>query len=1243
MGIFNPRAADSALARSASWLAGEAHTARAELVDGVSRWRKSPSRLDAAIAAYRRAAAAAPVGSDGYAASLGNLAVCLSRRFSAAGDPADLDDAIGCGRRAVNGTPVLSSNRPWLMANLAIHLNRRYTRSRESADLEASVFFAGASAKETSPWRRKDAAERWARFGQYAFQQHRETGNGSDLHAAVDASRRAVAATRTGDPARAVRLATLSASLHGRYTLTLDPADLDAAAAAAAETVARLPADRDDRTYCLSILGMVQLAEFERSGQLPDLERAVETGRQSLAGLPPDDPGRAGAAVDLALVLIRVFEMTGALAALDEAQAAIAEAVALTDEGSYRRHIAVAVQAAIRWRDYERTGLLPTLERAEAEAEQALAALAPGHFLRPLVLSAMGMIQLRRYERSMDSAALDRAITVLEEGAKAGGPGHYHRPGFLSMLGACLGNRYQRTGNAADLDDAIDLLREGAATNYARSHAQLWLANLCASLLNRFRRTEERADIDEAIEVARLAAGMTGLEGPNRALVLSSLGNSLSARFESRFRQAADLDEFVDAMRQAAEASQPGHASHPMHLMNLGGAHSTRFDFNGALSDAEEGVRYCRQAVAAVPESHRGRALYLGNLSACLVSLAAETRDRADAEEALATAREAVAATPPDHPDRSWCLRLEGNALKLRFELRGDPADLTAALGSWRTATSVTAADPASRLTIAQRWGRTAMEAGMIEEAVAGLSAAVQVLPDVVWHGLTSATRQQQAVRWAGLAADAACCAVLAGKPELAVELLEQGRSMQWSQALNLRADLGDLAQAAPELAWRLTAARAVLNAQVPSPEPGQPAVTVVGAGPSAAGPAGFRSPRPEDPRPRAARDYDETLRRIRQLDGFDHYLKPTPYPRLAAATSGGAAVIVNVSRYGCHAIMITADSERARVADLPGLDLSAAEGQARQISRLLGRAPVADRPFPDREADRRELLDILSWLWEAVGAPVLDALADILPAGEAPPRIWWCPTGPMVSLPLHAAGHHPRFGSGRDGDSVLARTVSSYIPTLTSLDRARRFAPTGPTRQLTVATRGQSRPGLPELPSVSAELACLTRHFPPGPDNLQLIGPAATCAAAVAGLTDHDLIHLACHAGPLASDDATVSSGFALWDGDLTITDLAAQPGRRGGLAFLSACQTAAGSDEHRDEALHLAAAMQFIGYSHVIATMWSIRDTSAPVAAETFYSALSEAGHDSADALRAAVLKLRGMDPTDPLTWAPYAHYGG
>jgi CHAT domain-containing protein len=57
-----------------------------------------------------------------------------------------------------------------------------------------------------------------------------------------------------------------------------------------------------------------------------------------------------------------------------------------------------------------------------------------------------------------------------------------------------------------------------------------------------------------------------------------------------------------------------------------------------------------------------------------------------------------------------------------------------------------------------------------------------------------------------------------------------------------------------------------------------------------------------------------------------------------------------------------------------------------------------------------------------------------------------------------------------------------------------------------------------------------------------------------------------------------------------LTITDLAAQPTQQRGLAFLSACQTASGSIYHLNEAIHLAAAMEFLGYRHVIATMWAV-----------------------------------------------------
>ncbi|HEY6789547.1 MAG TPA: CHAT domain-containing protein, partial [Trebonia sp.] len=138
----------------------------------------------------------------------------------------------------------------------------------------------------------------------------------------------------------------------------------------------------------------------------------------------------------------------------------------------------------------------------------------------------------------------------------------------------------------------------------------------------------------------------------------------------------------------------------------------------------------------------------------------------------------------------------------------------------------------------------------------------------------------------------------------------------------------------------------------------------------------------------------------------------------------------------------------------------------------------------------------------------------------------------------------------------------------------------------------------------------------------------------------------VACHAGPLPAyqhQSSQLNHGFALWDDDLTIADLAAQPKRHGGLAFLSACQTASPNAGHRDEALHLAGAMQFLGYSHVVATMWSIADRPAPQAAGTFYETLAKRGPDhAAHALRSAVLKLRDEDPTNPFIWAPYVHIG-
>ena len=143
--------------------------------------------------------------------------------------------------------------------------------------------------------------------------------------------------------------------------------------------------------------------------------------------------------------------------------------------------------------------------------------------------------------------------------------------------------------------------------------------------------------------------------------------------------------------------------------------------------------------------------------------------------------------------------------------------------------------------------------------------------------------------------------------------------------------------------------------------------------------------------------------------------------------------------------------------------------------------------------------------------------------------------------------------------------------------------------------------------------------------------------------MASHSWVHLACHAGQAHSNPD--HSGFTLWDGTLTITDLAAQPTQRRELAFLSACQTASGSIGHLDEAIHLAAAMQFLGYHHVIATLWTIEDSCAPQVANLVYSALTGSGGPdpgrAAEALHHAIQTLRQDDRSnDPFLWAPYIH---
>jgi CHAT domain-containing protein len=80
-------------------------------------------------------------------------------------------------------------------------------------------------------------------------------------------------------------------------------------------------------------------------------------------------------------------------------------------------------------------------------------------------------------------------------------------------------------------------------------------------------------------------------------------------------------------------------------------------------------------------------------------------------------------------------------------------------------------------------------------------------------------------------------------------------------------------------------------------------------------------------------------------------------------------------------------------------------------------------------------------------------------------------------------------------------------------------------------------------------------------------------------------ILYLACHG---LQADSPLDSAFLLSDGRLSGQDMMAVHLPHAVMAFLSACQTARGSEDQPDQAVHLAASMVFCGFRSVVGTMW-------------------------------------------------------
>lgn len=1137
-----------------------------------------------------------------YVLYLVNLAAVIATKAELFGETVDFDALVDLERRELAAVP--SGLRPRRMWLLVVALRYRYDRTRRPQDIDEAVALCqeGLRTSEgaTAALYLHEAAS--AYLGRF-----RQSQDPVDGDAGVDFARQAVSAAV--GPGRERAEALLAEALAVRYRLAPGGAGsgggagdgaggscgdggtrgggedtADEALAALEATCRRLPAGSEELARCLAELGLTHLTRATRfrhagRGDMSEaLDRAVAVLREGADLRVLEGAQALPTLFNLGRSLGLLYERTGDPALLDEAIRRLEEAVTIASEAAS--------------------------EDADAGSGSANA------------LSSLGMALLERAERLDDVRDLHRAVELTGRAVDAVPVGHPERAMWLAHLVAALTARYTRLNTAADLVEAARVGREAVAIvppGTPPHDRAVLLTNLGTVLRRTYERTGAFADLDEAVEVLRAAleAAAPGSEGAGEAA--AGLCLALSDRHE-RTESAHELDEAIDAGRLAVAAYPQGHARRAGALTNLAVVILDRCSRHKRRGDADEAVRCFQEAVRATPDGHPARARSLLGLSTAHLARYELTHSAADLDEAIDVAESALRATPEDDVRRVSFLVGLAQAHTFAALHGGARHDLEKARAVFREAAGVEGVPTKVRFSAAAHW---ALRSAMLEDwhqAVDGYRLAIAQLPLMAWHGLEFEDRISGLAVSDSIACDAAAAALSTGRPETALQLLEQGRGLLLAQAVDSRFDNTELAEQEPRLAHRITEIRDVLHS-----------ADSAFVDPTA--PAREQWAEAHERRELAA-ELDELTRRAYHLLGLDDFLRPPSFEELREAAGDGAVVVVNTSFLRCDALIVTRDT--LRTVPLPGLRLGGPGGVQERAETLLTALSSAGRS--PSEAGRA-LEDTLEWLREEVVAPVLTGLRL---AGRSSGRLWWCPTGLLALLPLHAVGELPE------------RYVCSYATTLRSLARARRRQHDGDRAPGGVLVVDQSDvPGLLPLPSARKEALRLVTQV--GERKL-LAGPTVDRRAVRRALPNHSCLHFAGHA---RHDPARPARSGLFCHGDrqpalLTVEDIARLRLDTAELAFLSACETARGTARLPDEALHLAGALQLAGFTHVVAAQWVAEDTTARELTARFYTELRHPDVPdrldparSAFALQTAVRRIRQRN-ADPLLWAAYVHTG-
>ena len=693
------------------------------------------------------------------------------------------------------------------------------------------------------------------------------------------------------------------------------------------------------------------------------------------------------------------------------------------------------------------------------------------------------------------------------------------------------------------------------------------------------------------------------------------------------------LQQKIQYLEELLSNTSPGTERHKDCLSHLADWYETKSRSTNDSSDINESIKYARLSLDATHANHPQRIISLSSLQSILLLAFEKSGEITYLDESITVGYNILELGSREDRRFRTVQRIVWSLLN-REKLCGQIEDRHEAIRLISLVINDPYGGEPERFQLSCRWAIYARNIGhpttltAYKTAMSLMQKSLSFAPTVsVQHACLVAMGEDCHT----MPLDYASYQINLGQFEEAVETLEQGRALLWSEMRGLRTSVCQLIEEESPLAKRFAEINQELETMTISVTPsGRPEIED-NANQNGMDPFG----RLVIKRKKLVEERDSLISQIQSRPGLEGFLGAPSIGTLRSAASRGPVIIINHCEWRSDIIIII---HNYLLCSIPTAETFFAHAKKLRDDLVDARKKPEGL---DSVEYQDALCSVLRGLYELVGEPVIKRLRRLGVPEQS--RIWWCPTSVFCSLPLHAMGPIPSSDGRQRYFSDLY--IPSYTPSLSALIKSREASPQiSKTPSLLLVAQPDDK-----LPGVKGEIKVIQRALKTRVTVTGLISAEATPSSVLEGLRGSQFAHLACH-GDLQMGKPFDAS-FKLQGGSrLTLLDIVQSRLPNAEFAFPSCCHAAEITEKSvADEALHLTAAMQYCGFRSVVGTMWAMADVDGRDLAKNFYKSLFSSQDSgvpyyerSAEALRDATQKLRVKRGVKLERWVNFVHYG-